>query len=204
MPASSRVQDNEADVAADTEDLVAAALDQILALDQHHEACLLSHVSRRSSKAQGVAMLTLFSRGLSRPVDTAAPPYPPRSSDATGAEVPNGTIPTTLDSGPDGEDEATRQTRENMAREIIDGYKRLVRKGTAPGHLAVCWGAMSAALGLSQGETATPPFCFALGFHFPLGDYTLYADGHAMNPQTAPCTCTYSYMPAPSSPRPSD
>jgi urease accessory protein len=161
---SNRVQGNEDDVAADTEDLVAAALEQILALDQHHEACLLSHVSRRSSKAQGVAMLTLFSRGLSRPFDTAAPFNPSRSLDATRADVPNGTTPTTLDTGPDGDDEETRQTRENMAREIIDGYKRLVRKGTAPGHLAVCWGAMSSALGLSQGETAPPGFCLLFAF----------------------------------------
>ena len=115
-------------------------------------------------------MLTLFSRGLSRPFDTvdaAAPSIPPRSTGAPGADVPNGTTPTTLDTGPDGEEEKTRQTRENMAREIVDGYKRLVRKGTAPGHLAVCWGAMSAALGLSQGETAPPGFCFALRLLFP-------------------------------------
>ncbi len=42
-------------------------LSALLALDARHEACLLSHVSRRSSKAQGVALLTLFSRGLSQP-----------------------------------------------------------------------------------------------------------------------------------------
>lgn len=167
MAVSTRLQGNGDDATAATEDLVATALDQIVALDQHHEACLLSHVSRRSSKAQGVAMLTLFSRGLSRPFDTAALSYPSRPSNATGAEVPNGSTRRTLDIGPDGEDKEPRHTRENMAREIIDGYKRLVRKGTAPGHLAVCWGAMSSALGLSQGETAPPGFCFALRFLFP-------------------------------------
>lgn len=105
-------------------------LARLLALDERHEACLLSHVSRRSSKAQGVALLTLFSRGLSQPPGFA----------------------TSTDSSFNNDDEDTDSVAPN---EIIDEYKRLIRKGTAPGHLAICWGIMTAALGLPLG-TASP------------------------------------------------
>lgn len=103
-------------------------LSALLALDDRHEACLLSHVSRRSSKAQGVALLTLFSRGLSQPPGFAASPDSSTSDD----HADSGGIP---------------------PNEVIEGYKRLIRKGAAPGHLAICWGIMTAALGLPLGKT---------------------------------------------------
>ena len=40
------------------------ALDTLNRLDEHHEAALLSHVARRASKAQGVAILTLYARSF--------------------------------------------------------------------------------------------------------------------------------------------
>lgn len=93
-------------------------LAQITRLDEYHESAMLSHVARRASKAQGVAMLTLFARGLSRPVGF--------------------------------EDHGDRTSE--RAGEIIDAYKKLVRKGSVPGHLAICWGVITASLGLASGE----------------------------------------------------
>lgn len=93
--------------------------------DKYHEATMLSHVARRSSKAQGVAMLTLFSRGLSIPPGSA-------SFESLGID----------------EAEAERRQRGD---EMVNLYKRQVRLGASPGHLAVCWGVITAALGLSLG-----------------------------------------------------
>lgn len=112
------------------------ALQEILDLDKIHESTLLSHVSRRASKAQGVAILTLYTKGLSRP---------PGYEDCIEA-----------DDGGDGDDERRRRRsgrdREDIAAGVVEGYKKLIRRNIAPGHLAVCWGVMTAALGLSLGE----------------------------------------------------
>lgn len=104
----------------------------LLALDKYHESSMLSHVSRRASKAQGVAMLTLYTKGLSAP---------PMSSMGYGEEE-----------GSANEREAERA---RAARELVDEYKLLIRRGVAPGHLSVCWGIMAAALGIPLGETVS-------------------------------------------------
>jgi urease accessory protein UreF len=85
-------------------------LDKIVTLDMYHESTTLSHVARRSSKAQGVAMLTLYARGL----------------------CPSGT-----------------------GNVMIDEYKRLIRQNKTPGHLAVCWGVITAVLGLPLGTSSS-------------------------------------------------
>ncbi|KGB79369.1 hypothetical protein I307_02339 [Cryptococcus deuterogattii 99/473] len=100
---------------------VQRVLQKIQVLDKYHECTLLSHVGRRSSKAQGVAMLTLFSRGLSRPAGIDE-----YLSEDGG--------------GPGSTDE--------MGLKIVEGYKKMVILEKAPGHLAVCWGVITAALGL--------------------------------------------------------
>jgi urease accessory protein len=41
--------------------------EKIIQLDALYDAMTLNHVARRASKAQGVALLTLFSKGFSRP-----------------------------------------------------------------------------------------------------------------------------------------
>ena len=104
----------------------------LLALDRYHESSMLSHVSRRASKAQGVAMLTLYTKGLSAP---------PVSSMGHGEEE-----------GSESEGEADRA---QAARELVDEYKLLIRRGVAPGHLSVCWGIMAAALRIPLGETVS-------------------------------------------------
>lgn len=100
-------------------------LQKIQVLDKYHECTLLSHVGRRSSKAQGVAMLTLFSRGLSRPAGIDE-----YLSEDGG--------------GPGSTDE--------MGVKIVEEYKKMVILEKAPGHLAVCWGVITAALGLPVGK----------------------------------------------------
>ncbi|OXG49318.1 hypothetical protein J010_03679 [Cryptococcus neoformans] len=103
------------------EDEMQRVLQKIQALDKYHECTLLSHVGRRSSKAQGVAMLTLFSRGLSRPVGID--------------EYLN-------------EDGGGPGSTDELGVKIVEGYKKMVILEKAPGHLAVCWGVITAALGL--------------------------------------------------------
>jgi urease accessory protein len=103
-------------------------LGKIEELDGYHESTLLSHVARRASKAQGVAMLTLFGRGLTRPVGFEA-----EYQDKEQGQV---------------EDEGVK---EKKSKDLIDAYKLLVRKGSVPGHLAICWGIITAALGLALG-----------------------------------------------------
>lgn len=94
------------------------AVARLVALDDAHEATLLSHVARRASRAQGVALLTLYARGLGPPPGTY-----------------------------EGEDDAG----DEHAHALVAGYKRAVRRG-APGHLAVCFGCVAAALGIELGE----------------------------------------------------
>jgi len=106
-------------------------LQKIEELDGYHESTQLSHVARRASKAQGVAMLTLFGRGLTRPVGFEA----------------------------DSEGEAKGQldeqgVKEGKSKDLIDAYKLLVRRGSVPGHLAICWGIITAALGLALGTSS--------------------------------------------------
>ncbi|KAL1408734.1 hypothetical protein Q8F55_005547 [Vanrija albida] len=100
-----------------------AGVAALLALDAAHEATLLSHVARRASKAQGIATLSLYFRGLGPPP------------------------------GFDGEAGAP------ATRALVDAYRARIRKGLAPGHLAVCWGVMTAALGLDL-ETSLHLYLF--------------------------------------------
>ena len=98
-------------------------------------------------------MLTLFGRGLSRPVGFEAE-YQRGTSDQSqepdreqeveeGAEVKEG----------EGEDGDLQGIKEKRSKDLIDAYKLLVRKGSVPGHLAVCWGIITAALGLALGTS---------------------------------------------------
>jgi len=162
------VLDLEDDISIVEEEL-RMVLEKIEELDGYHESTLLSHVARRASKAQGVAMLTLFGRGLSRPV---------------GFEVVDrerGTRDQALGQGArqeqeqeqeqeagaggqqreDGEEldglEGMQEIKEKRSKDLIDAYKLLVRKGSVPGHLAICWGIITAALGLALGMSSSFP-----------------------------------------------
>lgn len=49
-------------------------LDRLKALDDLYDSMTLNHVTKRASKAQGVALLTLYSKGFSRPPGFSALP----------------------------------------------------------------------------------------------------------------------------------
>ncbi|KAF8592175.1 hypothetical protein K439DRAFT_1626195 [Ramaria rubella] len=88
----------------------------ITQLDALYDAMTLNHVARRASKSQGVALLSLFSKGFSRPTWLTA-----GNSDKAWT----------------------------VASTFIDRLKLDIRRETTFGHLPICWGVLTAALGLS-------------------------------------------------------
>ncbi|KAJ7490289.1 UreF-domain-containing protein [Mycena galericulata] len=95
-------------------------------LDDLYECMTLNHVARRASKAQGVALLSLYAKGFSHPpaLTSMSILTPPEAHELS------------------------------MAR-LVDAFKLMVRRGDsdAHGHLPVCWGVLCAALGLSLERT---------------------------------------------------
>ncbi|KAF7332324.1 hypothetical protein MKEN_00113900 [Mycena kentingensis (nom. inval.)] len=100
-----------------------AVLAKLAALDALYESMTLNHAARRASAAQGVALLTLYSKGFSRPAGIAS------TSSETESEK---NLVRLVD------------TFKKNAR-CCDG--------SAFGHLPVCWGILCAALGLSLDRT---------------------------------------------------
>ncbi|KAI9434451.1 hypothetical protein H4582DRAFT_1818617 [Lactarius indigo] len=100
-----------------------AALAVLTRLDALYDASTLNHVARRASCAQGAALLTLYTRGFTRPsalLTDAATDYD--------------------------------EQREKRAAALVAALKLRVRRGEpdAPaGHLPVCWGVLTGALGLT-------------------------------------------------------
>ena len=90
-------------------------------LDELYQAMTLNHVSRRASMAQGVALLTLYSKGFSRPKILSA---------FAAAES---------------------EKRDGRMATLLDQLKLKVRRDELSGHLPICWGALTAALGLTLG-----------------------------------------------------
>lgn len=101
---------------------VQSLLRKLIELDNLYEAMTLNHVARRASKAQGVALLTLYSKGF-----TTTP-----------------SLNAYTDSG--------KGDKERCILHLFDQFKLLVRREEVNGHLPICWGALTAALGLTQGE----------------------------------------------------
>ncbi|KAH8119898.1 UreF-domain-containing protein [Phellopilus nigrolimitatus] len=97
-----------------------SALKRLTALDDLYHTMTLNDVSRRASRAQGVALLTLFSKGFSRPSLV----------------------------GPMTEENSTSIKEEALLR-FVDDLKLMIRREEVQGHLPVCWGVLTAALGLS-------------------------------------------------------
>ncbi|KAK7061994.1 UreF-domain-containing protein [Favolaschia claudopus] len=104
----------------------ALTLPELCELDELYECMTLNHVARRASKAQGVALLSLYSKGFSKP--------------------PGSAFSYVSDSG--GQDE-------DAMSGLVNAMKLMVRRGDkgAHGHLPVCWGVLCAALGLSLERT---------------------------------------------------
>jgi urease accessory protein len=150
----------------------------LVALDTAHEATLLSHVPRRASRAQGVALLTLHARGMGAPpgfpLDDEADEDEDEESDGAEPESESesefegeseGQVRAETRSGAgvegrgsgrgrvgEGEGHKAATARRNeLARELVAAYRHAIRRG-APGHLAVCFGVVTACLGLDLGE----------------------------------------------------
>jgi urease accessory protein len=117
------------------------ALSRLQSLDMQYESMTLNHITRRSSKAQGVALLSLFSKGFARPLWL----------DAVQSE--HGPLP------------AETASREELIaasyyEALVDAYKLSIRKGDSPGHLPICWGVLTAAISLSQGMVQQPDLLY--------------------------------------------
>jgi len=109
-------------------------LNQLYELDTRYEAMTLNHITRRASKAQGVALLTLFSKGFSRPtwVDALGVEESTAASDKRSAARP----------------------QNRVFEALVDALKLRIRKGETPGHLPICWGILTASLLLSKGSSS--------------------------------------------------
>lgn len=112
-----------------------AAVATLKRLDDLYEAMTLNHVTRRSSTAQGIALLTLLTKGFAPPSLT----FPPQSTRASVTE--------------EGE-----EMEPLWWKSSVDTFKRMIRRGEAHGHLPVCWGVLTRAMGLSLGELLLPIF----------------------------------------------
>ncbi|KAF8165584.1 UreF-domain-containing protein [Crassisporium funariophilum] len=88
-------------------------------LDELYQAMTLNHVARRASMSQGVALLTLYAKGFSRTPSLSA------------------------FAGADSHDHEARM------KKLLEQFKTRVRREEVFGHLPICWGALTAALGLS-------------------------------------------------------
>lgn len=96
-------------------------LGSLTELDMLYDAMTLNHVARRASKAQGVALLTLYSKGFSRPSSLSA---------FSRSET---------------------RDQDAAISKLIDCFKLMVRRGEVSGHLPTCWGILTAALYLGLG-----------------------------------------------------
>ena len=105
---------------------MANAIRDLQALDDLYEVMTLNHVARRASKTQGVALLSLYSKGFTRPAVVRAT------------------------------EDADENDRDAQMGFLVDKLKLAVRREETFGHLPICWGVLTAALGLSLG--ARPPF----------------------------------------------
>ena len=118
---------------ASTPSQTEATLRRLQGLDQLFEAMTLNHVAKRASRAQGVALLTLHSKGFSRPswLDSLF-------EDDTVRE----------DRSINGISYTNEQARFDM---LVNAFKLLIRKGNTQGHLPICWGILTGSLHLSLG-----------------------------------------------------
>ena len=115
-----------------------AIIRQLQDLDQLYEMMTLNHVVRRASRAQGVALLTLHSKGFSRPawIDSLFEGDTPREIQLIKCiSYANG------------------QPKLDV---LVDAFKLLIRKGDTQGHLPICWGILTGALQLSLGGLSSP------------------------------------------------
>ena len=111
-------------------------LTTLSALDELYETMTLNAVSRRASRTQGVALLSLYSKGFAKP----------RPSQVTAFDTS-----LALEVEPAAPDEPDVDC---VLGRFVDQLKLAIRREDTHGHLPICWGVLTAALGLSLGATA--------------------------------------------------
>jgi len=133
------------------------ALATLARLDALYDASTLNHVTRRASCAQGAALLTLYTKGFTRP-----PVLTAMSDSMAGmtTTMSNAGVPT-------GDDDKSEY--ESRAGALVAALKVRMRRGDAdaPGHLPVCWGVLAGVLGLTVGELAASLFIMLVACHHP-------------------------------------
>lgn len=105
-----------------------ATASKIVRLDESLHAMTLNHVAQRASKAQGVALLTLYAKSFA--------PFDTRTSSS------------------DEPQEAMRKQAEQRASSLLQELKLCIRRGDCHGHLPICWAVFMAALGIQEGKRA--------------------------------------------------
>jgi hypothetical protein len=115
-------------------------LSELAQLEQTYHSLSLNHVLRRASRAQGIALLTLYARSFS---------FVPVPASSSGKSISS--------QREDSEDQVRKEARSRRAAGLIDALKRRVRlasvKGGAPyGHLPTCWAVFTACLGVGLRE----------------------------------------------------
>ncbi|PWN18859.1 hypothetical protein BCV69DRAFT_65002 [Microstroma glucosiphilum] len=108
-------------------------LSQLAHLEQTYHSLSLNHVLRRASRAQGIALLTLYARSFS------SVPFPSSETRQEERDVSSAQV--------------YKEVRSQRAAGLIEALKKHVRlasvKGGAPyGHLPTCWAVFTACLGV--------------------------------------------------------
>lgn len=125
---------------------LAECLETIAKLDYSYHTLLLNHVARRASKAQGIALLTLYSKAFAKPVNLQHEAYKPMLSPPSQHNRPS----------PESHDSA-HASRIDLAATLVDRMKLDIRRAAArsataeeqmQGHLPVCWAVFAACLGV--------------------------------------------------------
>lgn len=96
-------------------------------LDVALHTMMLNHVAQRASKAQGIALLTLYAKSFAPVLDQGK-----------------------LDINHDG----NQSVRQNRGYALLQEIKIRIRRGTSHGHLPICWAAFMAALNVQSSEKA--------------------------------------------------
>ncbi len=130
----------------------AGCLDDVSRLDNSYHSLLLNHVARRASKAQGIALLTLYAKAFAKPIDLERQPFDGSRIGQRHAAPPQA-------SDPHASTQRAEERRIELAAQLVDRLKMDVRRSSAQapgsaqlgpqGHLPICWGVFAACLGIS-------------------------------------------------------
>lgn len=144
---------------------LSSCLQVISHLDYSYHTLLLNHVARRASKAQGIALLTLYSKAFAKPIDLSREPFAgPLPSSSAFPSCSKHPAPASTNTSAS---EKAEKIRIELAAKLVDrlkldirkssSYKRDLGGGQQPswthlggqhGHLPICWAVFGACLGI--------------------------------------------------------